>query len=327
MWCIPDRSLKFPEKLCFGALVSWKGFLWVGRSGRWSVWCPVEFGRNGVLGWWAVWCPVEFGRNGVLGWWAVWCPVEFGRNGVLGWWSVWCPVEFGRNGVLGWWAVWCTVEFGRNGVLGWWAVWCTVEFGRNGVLGWWAVWCTVEFGRNGVLGRWSVSVWRQVEFGRNGVLGRWAVWNFGGMECWGGGLSGAKQHNYRDNGLACLLSWGRSSRVRWKWAGEKSSAAENCSSRRQLATLPLINGSRATCKDQQLPITALANAGLIVWREILLCEKSQWDGNDAWHIIKICFPPWRHFVVFVVLFHPDVSVMVDWALAKFPSLLLSVKKK
>ena len=32
MWCIPDRSLKFPEKSCFGALVSWKFFLWVGRS-------------------------------------------------------------------------------------------------------------------------------------------------------------------------------------------------------------------------------------------------------------------------------------------------------
>ena len=32
MWSIPDRSLKFPEKSCFGALVSWKGFLWVGRS-------------------------------------------------------------------------------------------------------------------------------------------------------------------------------------------------------------------------------------------------------------------------------------------------------
>ena len=33
MWCISDRSLKFPEKSCFGAVVSWKGFLWVGRSG------------------------------------------------------------------------------------------------------------------------------------------------------------------------------------------------------------------------------------------------------------------------------------------------------
>ena len=36
------------------------------------------------------------------------------------------------------------------------------------------------------------------------MLGRWAVWSFGGIECWGGGLSGVSEE-WSVGAVGCLV--------------------------------------------------------------------------------------------------------------------------